>query len=89
MGFIAWIILGFIGGAIGKAIVGKSMGWIGTLICGLLGGVVGGWIVGLITDSDNVMTSFFSPWSWLASILGSVIVVWIVSLMTGKSRKEA
>lgn len=87
MGFIAWIILGFIGGAIAKAIVGKSMGWIATLICGLIGGVVGGWIISFFTDKG--MESFWSIWSWVASIVGSIIVVWIVSLFTGKSRSRA
>lgn len=32
MGFIAWIVLGFIGGIIAKAVVGKGMGWIATLL---------------------------------------------------------
>jgi len=89
MGFIAWIILGFIGGAIAKAIVGKSMGWIATLVCGLIGGVVGGWIVGALTDGSKGMTSFFSIWAWIASIVGSIIVVWVVSLFTGKDRARA
>lgn len=88
MGFIAWIVLGFIGGAIAKAIVGKSMGWVVTLICGLIGGVIGGWIVDAMTGG-KAMESFFSIWSWLASILGSVIVVWLVSLFTGKDRANA
>lgn len=86
MGFLAWIILGFIGGAIGKAIVGKSMGWIATLICGLLGGLVGGWIISMLTDGSKGMNNFFSLWTWLGAIVGSVIVVWVVSLFTGKSR---
>lgn len=89
MGFIAWIVLGFIGGAIAKSIVGQSMGWIATLICGLIGGVVGGWIISTVTDGAKGMTSFFSIWSWAASIIGSVIVVWIVSPITGKRREKA
>ena len=87
MGFIAWIILGFVGGAIGKAVVGKSMGWIATLVCGLIGGVVGGWIVGMLTGGDKGIDNFFSPWSWLAAIVGSIVVVWVVSLFAGRSSK--
>lgn len=88
MGFIGWIIIGLIGGAIAKAVVGKGMGWIATLICGLIGGVVGGWIFGAIFDG-KAMQEFFSPLTWLAAIVGSIIVVWVVSLFTGKSRSNA
>lgn len=88
MGFIAWIIIGFIGGAIAKAVVGKGMGWIATLICGLIGGVVGGWIVDAMSGG-KAMENFFSLWTWLAAIVGSIIVVWVVSLFTGKSRSNA
>ncbi|MDR2256080.1 MAG: GlsB/YeaQ/YmgE family stress response membrane protein [Arthrobacter sp.] len=83
MGFIAWIIIGFVGGAVAKAIVGKSMGWLRTLICGLIGGVVGGWLVSLLFGGDT-MNSFFSPGTWIAAIAGSIIVVWLVSLFSGK-----
>ncbi len=50
MGFIAYLILGLIAGAIAKAILPgrQGGGWIATLVLGVIGAVVGGWLGGLI-----------------------------------------
>ena len=46
MGFIGWIVLGLIAGAIAKAIMpGKQGGgFLVTLLLGVIGAVVGGWL---------------------------------------------
>jgi len=84
MGFIAWILMGLIAGAIAKAIMKRQGGWISTLVTGLIGGVVGGWIGTAIFDRGVV--GFFSPWSWLLAIGGSVLVLWIYGLIQGRRR---
>ncbi|MGO2596737.1 MAG: GlsB/YeaQ/YmgE family stress response membrane protein, partial [Glutamicibacter arilaitensis] len=45
MGFIGWIVLGLIAGAIAKAIKPGEQGggWIATLLLGVVGAIVGGW----------------------------------------------
>ena len=45
-GFIGWIVLGLIAGAIAKAIKPGEQGggWIATLLLGVVGAIVGGWI---------------------------------------------
>ena len=84
MGFIAWIVMGLIAGAVAKAILKRQGGWISALLTGLAGGVVGGWIGSLVFDRG--MASFFSPWSWLLAIGGSVLVLWIYGLITRPKR---
>jgi len=80
MGFIAWILMGLIAGAIAKSIMKERGGWVSSLVTGLIGGVVGGWIGSALFDRG--VTGFFSLWSWLLAIGGSVLVLWVYSLIT-------
>ncbi|NNV10131.1 GlsB/YeaQ/YmgE family stress response membrane protein, partial [Geobacillus sp. MMMUD3] len=86
MGFIAYLILGLIAGAIAKAILPgrQGGGWIATLILGVIGALVGGWLGGLIFGAE--MNAFFSLSTWLCAIGGSIIVLLIWGLITGRSR---
>ena len=84
MGFIGWIVLGLIAGAIAKAILpGKQGGgWIATLLLGVVGALLGGWIGSL--SCDNGMGGFFSLWSWILAIGGALIVLLIWGFITKK-----
>lgn len=82
MGFIAWIVMGLIAGAIAKMITKNSGGWISSLIVGLIGAVVGGWIGANFLGHG--VGEFFSLWSWGLAIGGSVLVLWLYNLITKK-----
>ncbi|MGQ3384948.1 GlsB/YeaQ/YmgE family stress response membrane protein [Glutamicibacter sp. TV12E] len=84
MGFIGWIVLGLIAGAIAKAILpGKQGGgWIATLLLGVVGALLGGWVGSLIFDKG--MSGFFSLWSWLLAIGGALIVLLVWGFITKK-----
>lgn len=86
MGFIAYLILGLIAGAIAKAILPgrQGGGWIATLVLGVIGALVGGWLGGLIFGAE--MDRFFSLSTWLCAIGGSLIVLVVWGLITGRSR---
>ncbi|WP_022868872.1 GlsB/YeaQ/YmgE family stress response membrane protein [Schaalia vaccimaxillae] len=86
MGFLAYIVLGLIAGAIAKAIMpGKQGGgWLATLILGVVGAVVGGWVGNLIFNVG--LESFWSIQTWLLAIVGSLIVLFIYGLVTGKKK---
>lgn len=85
MGFIAWIILGLIAGAIAKAIVPgrQGGGWLSALIIGIVGALLGGWIASAIFDV-NVNDAFFDLPTWIFAILGGVIVTLIWQFITGR-----
>ncbi|MDR2255583.1 MAG: GlsB/YeaQ/YmgE family stress response membrane protein [Arthrobacter sp.] len=89
MGFIGWIVLGLIAGAIAKAILpGKQGGgWIATLILGVVGALLGGWIGQAVFNAD--VDKFFSLSSWLLAILGSLIVLVIWGFITGRNKNKA
>lgn len=85
MGFIAFLILGLIAGAIAKAILPgrQGGGWVITLILGVVGAFLGGWLGGLIFGSG--LQEFFSIQTWLLAIAGSLIVLAIYGMVTKRS----
>jgi uncharacterized membrane protein YeaQ/YmgE (transglycosylase-associated protein family) len=87
MGFIAFLILGLIAGAIAKAILPgrQGGGWVITLILGVVGAFLGGWLGGLIFGSG--LQEFFSIQTWLLAIVGSLIVLAIYGMITKRSAR--
>ncbi|CAM3138729.1 hypothetical protein PSET11_00312 [Arthrobacter ulcerisalmonis] len=85
MGFIAFLILGLIAGAIAKAILpGKQGGgWVITLILGVVGAMLGGWLGGMIFGTG--INDFFSISTWLLAIGGSLIVLLVYGMITRRS----
>ncbi|QXQ11973.1 GlsB/YeaQ/YmgE family stress response membrane protein [Paeniglutamicibacter sp. Y32M11] len=84
MGFIGWIVLGLIAGAIAKAIKPGEQGggWLATLLLGVVGAVVGGWIGSALFHVN--INEFWSLSTWLLAIGGSLVVLVIWGLLTRK-----
>jgi divalent metal cation (Fe/Co/Zn/Cd) transporter len=70
MGFLGWIILGLIVGAIVKAVMPGRVGggWVTSLVLGVVGAVVGGWIGDLLFGGGKM--EFWNLGSWLLAIVG-------------------
>jgi len=85
MGFIAWIIMGLIAGAIAKSLLNQSGGWVSSLVVGVVGAIVGGWIGDMLPFGSGQL-HFFSLWSWLLAIGGSVLVLWLYTKFIAKKR---
>ncbi|MGO3796275.1 MAG: GlsB/YeaQ/YmgE family stress response membrane protein [Pauljensenia sp.] len=85
MGFLGFLLLGLIAGAIAKAIIPGDQpgGWFATLILGVIGAMLGGWLGGVIFKTE-VMDSFFSLSAWVSAIVGSIIVLLIYGALTGR-----
>ena len=86
MGFLAFLLLGLIAGAIAKAIIpGKQPGgWIATLILGVIGALIGGWLGNLFFGAS--LQDFFSIQTWLLAIGGSLVVLLIYGLVVGRKK---
>ncbi len=84
MGFLAFLLLGLIAGAIAKLILpGKQGGgWFVTLILGVVGAILGGWLGSLIFGVG--INEFWSLSSWLLAIGGAIIVLLIYGLIVGR-----
>jgi uncharacterized membrane protein YeaQ/YmgE (transglycosylase-associated protein family) len=88
MGFIAFLILGLIAGAIAKLILpGKQGGgWFVTLLLGVVGALLGGWLGSLLFGVG--LEEFWDLSTWLLAIGGAIVVLLIYGLIVGR-RKTA
>lgn len=88
MGFLGWIVLGLIMGAIGKAVLPGRMtgGWFATLLLGVIGAVVGGWIGSIVFDAG--LEDFFSLQTWGLAFLGTLVVLLIWGAITGRNDRS-
>lgn len=86
MGFLAFLLLGLIAGAIAKLILPgrQGGGWIVTMLLGVVGAVLGGWLGSLLFGVD--LGGFFDITTWLLAIGGSLIVLVIYGALTGRKR---
>ncbi len=82
MGFLGWIVLGLIAGAIAKALMPGEQGggWLATLLLGVVGALVGGWIGSALFHVG--LNEFWSLSTWLLAIVGSLVVLFIWGLIT-------
>ncbi len=88
MGFIAFLLLGLIAGAIAKLIIPGEQpgGWFVTLLLGVVGALLGGWLGGALFNVG--LSSFFSLSTWLLAIGGSIIVLLIYGAITGRRARS-
>ncbi|MDO5080453.1 GlsB/YeaQ/YmgE family stress response membrane protein [Buchananella hordeovulneris] len=86
MGFLAFLLLGLIAGAIAKAIMPGEQGggWIATLVLGVIGALVGGWLGSMLFNAK--VDQFWDLKSWALAIGGSLVVLAIWGVITGKKR---
>ena len=89
MGFLAFLLLGLIAGAIAKLILpGKQGGgWIVTLLLGVVGALIGGWLGSVLFNAP--LEEFWSLQTWLLAIGGSIIVLLIYGLVVGRGSRRA
>jgi uncharacterized membrane protein YeaQ/YmgE (transglycosylase-associated protein family) len=79
VGWLGWIIIGGIAGAIaGHLVRGEGFGLIGDIIVGIVGGLVGGWLLGLVVNTNVGVIGTF-----ITALIGSVVLVWLIHLFTG------
>lgn len=88
MGFLAFLLLGLIAGAIAKAILPgrQGGGWLGALICGVIGALLGGWLGSVLFGKG--VDAFFDIGSWLLAIGGSLIVLIIWGFISGRGARR-
>lgn len=87
MGFLAFLVLGLIAGAIAKAIMPGSSGggWFATMILGVIGAMVGGWLGSILFNAD--LKNFWSLQTWALAVGGSIVVLAIYGAIVGRGKK--
>lgn len=86
MGFLAFLLLGLIAGAIAKAILpgDQGGGWISTLLLGVVGAMLGGWLGSLLFGAN--LEEFWSLQTWLLAIAGSIVVLLMYGLIVARTK---
>ena len=84
MGFIWWLIIGLIAGALARLIMpGRDpMGIVMTIVLGIVGSILGG-LVAMAIWRDS--TEGFNPAGLLLSIIGAIIVLWIYRMIKSRN----
>ena len=84
MGFLGFLLLGLLAGALAKAILPGEQGggWLATLVLGVIGAFVGGWLGSVLFDAP--LEDFFSIQTWVLAIVGALVVLLIYGFLTGK-----
>ncbi len=84
MGFLGWIVLGLIAGAIAKLIMpgDDPGGIIVTMLLGIIGAVIGGYLGSRIFGIG--LESFWNLQTWIVAIVGSLILLLIYRLAVGR-----
>jgi uncharacterized membrane protein YeaQ/YmgE (transglycosylase-associated protein family) len=84
MGFLGWIVLGLIAGAIAKLIMpgDDPGGIIVTILIGIVGAVIGGFLGSRIFGIG--LENFWSLQTWIVAIVGSLILLVIYRLIVGR-----
>lgn len=88
MGFLGFLLLGLIAGAIAKMILPgrQGGGWLATLLLGVVGALLGGWLGSVLFNRP--LEEFFSLQTWLLAIGGSILVLLIYGLIVGRGRAD-
>jgi uncharacterized membrane protein YeaQ/YmgE (transglycosylase-associated protein family) len=89
MGFLAWVVLGLVAGAIAKLLMpGRDPGgWIVTMLIGIVGAFVGGFIGRALWGSSGV--TGLDMGSIGLAILGAVVLLALYRLTIGRGRASS
>ena len=83
MGFLTWIIVGLIAGAIAKALMpggrDEPSGWIGTILLGIVGAVLGGFLSSLFFGGGGA--SGINIPSIFVSVVGACVLIAILRMV--------
>jgi uncharacterized membrane protein YeaQ/YmgE (transglycosylase-associated protein family) len=84
MGFLGWIVLGLLAGAIAKLIMpgDDPGGIIITILLGIVGAVIGGFLGSRIFGIG--LENFWSFQTWIVAIIGSLILLGLYRIFAGR-----
>ncbi len=83
MGFFGWIVVGFVAGALARAVTGGGwhLGCLGTILVGIVGGLLGGMLFNLAGDHG---IGEFGLRSMFVAFVGAVVLLALARLVFGR-----
>jgi uncharacterized membrane protein YeaQ/YmgE (transglycosylase-associated protein family) len=81
MGILGWIVVGFVAGALARAVTGRARdaGCLTTIVIGVIGGLLGGMLFNLAGDEG---IGDFGFRSMFVAFIGACVLLLIVGLLT-------
>ena len=88
MSIPAWMLLGFLSGAIAKMVMpGEQRGGIIlTMLLGIIGSMVGGYLGSMFFNVD-LNQGFFDLSTWASAVGGALVVLTVYGFITGSRRR--
>ena len=83
MGWLAWIIVGGIAGALASTIMHSRMGIIGDIIVGIVGAFVGGFLFNIFGAAG---ATGFNVYSVVVAFVGAVVLIALLRFLSGNRR---
>lgn len=82
MGILGWIVVGFVAGALARAVTGgaRDAGCLTTIVIGVIGGLLGGWLFNAAGDEG---IGDFGIRSMFVAFIGACVLLLIVGIVTG------
>jgi uncharacterized membrane protein YeaQ/YmgE (transglycosylase-associated protein family) len=86
MGLLGWIVVGFVAGALARAVTGGgwNLGCLGTIVVGVIGGLIGG---ALFNAAGDKGIGDFGLRSMFVAFVGAVVLLGLVGLITGRNSR--
>jgi uncharacterized membrane protein YeaQ/YmgE (transglycosylase-associated protein family) len=87
VGIIGWIVVGFVAGALARAVVGGewNFGCLGTVAIGVIGGLIGGAAFSLAGDEG---IGSFGLRSMFVAFIGAVALLGIMNFFARRQRRS-
>ena len=80
MGWLAWIIVGGVAGALASAVMHSRLGIIGDIVVGIIGAFIGGFLFSLVGAAG---TTGFNIWSVVVAFVGAIVLLGILRMFGG------
>jgi uncharacterized membrane protein YeaQ/YmgE (transglycosylase-associated protein family) len=80
---VGWIVVGFVAGALARAVTGGgwNLGCLGTIVVGVVGGLIGG---SLFNAAGDEGIGDFGLRSIFVAFVGAVVLLALVGLVSGR-----
>jgi uncharacterized membrane protein YeaQ/YmgE (transglycosylase-associated protein family) len=88
MGILAWLVVGFVAGALARWVTGATkQGCIATIVVGILGAFIGGALYRWATGDESSTFDDFDLGSVFIAFLGSVLLLLVLQALGRRSRR--
>ena len=86
MSILGWIVVGFVAGALARAVVRSdwNLGCLGTIAVGVIGGLIGGALFSLAGDEG---IGGFGLRSMFVAFIGAVVLLAVVNFFARRQRR--